>query len=239
MTSKTSLANLSSKESRDNLKNKNQLVLKRQVFSSDDPEKKPLEKSIVISTPGSLKKINVLRPLRSQYTVWFEKKKYFTEMKLDVKKKSLEVRMVSPEKQWNGVKHVSFPRGKGVYCFFSQVVDCVALTGFINEAVKREAGEMYFHLIWEGYPYFMEQYLNIKEEVFTRATFKYDGKTGDGHFRFTLEAGGQSLFLSSGWKLIHQKTLLGCSRLHSIVSGPEIKLNLSRSNERISVSFWH
>ncbi|MCO4792897.1 MAG: hypothetical protein KC493_04245 [Bacteriovoracaceae bacterium] len=176
------------------IKNKNQLILKRQVFSNDDPTKKPLERSIVISNPGKLKSLTVLRPFRSQYTVWFEKQKFFTEMLLDTKNKSLVVKMSSPEKQWNGTKNFPFPKGKGVYCFFSQVIDCASVTGFLNQAIGKQAGEMYFHIIWEGYPYFMEQYINTREEVFSRATLKYDGKTKNGFSRFTLEAGGQSIF---------------------------------------------
>ncbi len=176
------------------IKSKNQAVVKRYVYSNNDPEKRFLEQSVVLSNPGRLKSIFVLRPLKSEYVVWFEKKKYKTEMEIDPKTKSLVVKMSSPEKQWNGTKTVPFPRGKGVYCFFSQVIDCAAITGFISQAVKSQAGEMYFHLIWEGYPYFMEQYINVKEEVFANALLRYDGKTKEGFLRFTLEAGGQNIF---------------------------------------------
>jgi hypothetical protein len=176
------------------LKSKNQAIVKKQIYSEGDPQKKPLEQSVVLSNPGKLKSIHVLRPYKSEYVVWFEKRKYKTEMTLDTKSKSLIVKMTSPERQWNGTKTVSFPKGKGVYCFFSQVIDCAAITGFIAQSVESKAGEMFFHLIWEGYPYFMEQYINVKEEVFTNAVLRYDGKTKEGLLRFTLEAGGQSIF---------------------------------------------
>ena len=176
------------------LKSKNHAVVKRYVYSSDDPEKKFLEQSVVISNPGKLKNIYILRPFKSEYVVWFEKKKYKTEMEIDPKSKSMIVKMSSPESQWNGTKTVPFPQGKGVYCFFSQVIDCAAITGFISQAIKSQAGEMYFHLIWEGYPYFMEQYINVREEVFSNALLRYDGKTNEGLMRFTLEAGGQNIF---------------------------------------------
>jgi hypothetical protein len=176
------------------LKNKNQAIVKRQVYSQGDPQKRPLEQSVVLSNPGKLKSIYVLRPFKSEYVVWFEKKKYKTEMAIDAKSKSMIVKMTSPEKQWNGSKTIPFPKGKGVYCFFSQVIDCAAITGFIAQSVKSQAGEMYFHVIWEGYPYFMEQYINVREEVFSNALLRYDGKTKEGLLRFTLEAGGQSIF---------------------------------------------
>jgi len=176
------------------LKSKNQAVVKRQVYSKDDPQNKTLEQSIVLSNPGKLKNIYVLRPYKSEYTVWFEKKKYKTEMEIDPKSKSMIVKMTSPEKQWNGTKSVRFPSGKGVYCFFTQVIDCAAITGFFAQSVKAQAGEMFFHLIWEGYPYFMEQYINVREEVFSNAVLRYDGKTKEGLLRFTLEAGGQNIF---------------------------------------------
>ena len=69
------------------IKSKNQYITKRQIFSYNS-DRKLLEKSIVISTPGSVKGVNVMRPSISQYTVWFEKKKYFTEMEISPKDKS-------------------------------------------------------------------------------------------------------------------------------------------------------
>ena len=175
------------------IKGKNEFVVKRKVIASDDPSKL-LEKSIVISNPGKYNGVNLLRPKISQYSVWFDKKKYFTEMKISPKEKSLYVKTISPEKQWNGEAQIKFPKMTGVYCFFSQVLDCASFTGFIDEATKRQAGSMRMLIIWEGYPYFQEQYLNIPNEVFTEAVFEYDGKNRNNERRFTLKVAGQQIF---------------------------------------------
>ncbi len=176
-------------------KKTNELILKRKLTSSEKGDKFILEKNIAISTPGILnKKTTILRPKISQYSVWFEKQKYFTEIKIDVLNKSLNVKMVSPEKQWSGEKLVKFPKGTGVYCFFSQLVECIQSTNFINLAIQRENGSMSLHIIWDGYPYFQEQYLNVPNELFTPAKFTYDGLNKSSEKRFSLNIGNQIIF---------------------------------------------
>ena len=176
-------------------KKENSFVVKRRVFVADNPQKE-LEKSIAISETGHLKnKVKVFRPKVSQYSVWFEGKKFFTEMKVDVPGRSLLVKMESPEPQWNGEKRFPFPHGTGLFCFFSQVVECAKTTGFFALATKNDVGQLNFHIIWEGYPYFGEQYLNIPDEPITQAKLVYDGKNEDGERRFSLYFGEQVIFL--------------------------------------------
>lgn len=183
----------------------NQFVVKRKITAQDDPSK-VLEKSIVIATPGKYNGVNLLRPKVSQYTVWFEKKKYFTEMKVLPKEKSVYVKTVSPEKQWNGEAKIKFPKMTGVYCFFSQVLDCAKYSGFINEATKRQAGSMKLVIIWEGYPFFQEQYLNIPDEIFTNASLEYEGKNRVGERRFTLKFQNQQIFYFLGQRNTFKKS---------------------------------
>jgi hypothetical protein len=157
-------------------KKENYLYTKNIVHPENDSKDKILEKSIALSYPGTLKgKLKVLRPARSQYSVWFDGRKYFTEMKVDASSRLLEIKMKSPEKQWQGVKSVSFPKGTGVYCFFTQLVECIKFTGFIKQSSDKGGGVMNFHIIWDGYPYFQEQYLNVPNQVFSMAKFRFDG----------------------------------------------------------------
>jgi hypothetical protein len=162
-------------------------VVKRLVYSKGDQERKELEKSVAISRYGKLKdKLPVLKPEVSQFTVWFESQKYFTEMRLDEKEKALRVKVVSPEPQWNKTELVPLPKGTGVYCFFSQLVECVKATGFFELAVEKDAGQMSFHVIWDGYPFFQEQYLDIPNEVISPVQLNYDGKNGSSERRFSF-----------------------------------------------------
>ena len=54
----------------------------------------------------------------------------------------MQVRLKSPESQWNQDELFKFPEGKGIYCFFSQIIECAAVTGFISEAMKQKSGRM-------------------------------------------------------------------------------------------------
>ncbi len=176
-------------------KDRKHVVSKYRVYSVENGGQKVLEQSIVFSTPGVLKKsIRLLRPERSQYKVWFDAKLYQTETSLDKKSKSLVIEMKSPEKQWNGRRTFPFPGGTGVFCYFTQLVDCVKYTGFIEKAIKAKAGKMPFHVIWDGYPFIQEQYLNINNEPFAAAVLEYDGQTNEKDYRFSLNVSGNVIF---------------------------------------------
>ncbi len=168
-------------------------VVKKQIYDFIKRDKE-LEKSITISETGSLKGIPVLRPKVSQYTVWFEKKKYFVESIFDVKSRSLKFKMNSPESKWTGEKSFKLQDSKRIYCYFSQVYECAKFSGFISKAQKAGAGKMNMYIVWEGYPYIQEQYLNLPQEPFSRATFEFDGVNKNGSKRFTLSLDNQNIF---------------------------------------------
>jgi len=184
------------KRDRGYLKAHNNFVVKKKVHSFNKPNGKILEKSITISTPGTVgkSKLRVLRPKVSQYTVWFDAKKYSTKMTVNLEERSLLVSLKSPEEQWRGSKSYTFPKGTGVYCFYSQLIECARITGFLHQAVKKKGGVMKFHIIWDGYPYFQEQYLNIPSTVFERVSLVYEGENRNGLIRFTLKTDTQVMF---------------------------------------------
>jgi hypothetical protein len=168
---------------------------KKTMLPSSGDKDKALEQSVVFSSVGSLKnKTSILRPKVSQYHVWFEGKKYTTELKLNVAKKAIDVKMTSPEAQWNGVKQVKFQSTKVVPCFFSQVIECAKVMGFISKASDKKRGVMNFVVIWEGYPYLNETFSDFPSELFSKAELEYDGQTKEGDRRFNLRVGGQSIF---------------------------------------------
>jgi hypothetical protein len=176
-------------------KNKKSYVTKYRVYSIEGAGKKNLEQSIVFSVPGLLgNKVRVMRPERSQFKVWFDKQLYQTETIVDTKKKALIVKMDSPEKQWKGEKTFIFPGGNGIFCYFTQLFECVKYTGFIEKAIKAGKGKADFHVLWDGYPYFQEQYLNIENSPFASAEMEYDGKTENGEHRFSVSVSGNAIF---------------------------------------------
>lgn len=176
-------------------KDKKSYVTKYRVYSVSGPGRKILEQSIVFATPGVLSdKVRLMRPHRSQYKVWFDKQLYQTETTVNPKEKSLVVKMESPEKQWSGTKKYVFPGGNGIFCYFTQAFECIKYTGFIDKAIEANAGKVSFHMIWDGFPYFHEQYLNIAPGPFAQAEMEYDGKTKEGEHRFSVSVSGNAIF---------------------------------------------
>lgn len=176
-------------------KSKKSLYSKYEVFSEASGEAKVLEQAVVMATPGYVgKNLPVLRPFQSRYKVWFDGKLYQTETKIDVKNRTLRVAMESPEKQWSGRKDFIFPGGNGIFCYFSQLVECISFTGFIKKAISQKKGKTELTVIWDGYPYIQEQYLNLKNEPFAPAVIEYDGSTKEGDHRFSLNISGSVIF---------------------------------------------
>ena len=167
-------------------------IVKKRIYSQGE-KREVLEQSIAISTPGRLKNVNVLRPQISQHSVWFDKQRYFSELKLDVDSKSIILKMSSPEKEWRGTRKIPFPKGAGAFCFFSMLVECVAATGFIEKAIEKDVGKMNLHVIWDGYPYVQEQYQYLPDEIFSPAEFVFEGDGEGGEKKFSLLAGGQTI----------------------------------------------
>jgi hypothetical protein len=188
-----------------------------------------LEQSIVFSEAGSVKGANILRPKMSQYNVWFDGKKYFSEIKINPKSKSVEVRMVSPENQWNGVKQIKFPSTKAISCFFSQLVECVKISGFLDKIKKNTKAKMSLYVIWEGYPYLNETYSDFPSELFSRATIESDGITKNNEKKFNLNVAGQSIFYSLDENNVFKK-MFWVSQGISMVEKNELK-NIEQSEE--------
>lgn len=178
-------------------KNKNLVVVKQTLLNTEQTNSENvIEEVRSYSTPGVLKKeISILRPTRSIFNVWFDKKKYSSEIKLNTKTHKLDVSVLSPDEKLNGSKQFSLPsKNTGVFCFFSQIIECVNASNFIKTAIDKDAGQMNFHVIWENYPFIQDQYSDLPNEVFAAASFEYEGKNQKGEYKFTLQLPNQAIF---------------------------------------------
>lgn len=197
------------KRKRNFLPKRNNLILKNEVLSKG-VKKKILEKNITISEFGYLnfkgRKSAMLRPVISQHTVWLEGKKYFNQMKVNKSTRSLDVILVTPERKWRGKQSYRFPDSKGLYCFFSQIVECVNSTNFISqsESMKKSA-VMPITIIWDGFPFIQEQYSDIPNEVFTKAKIVYEGKMANGGHRLLLQVANNAIAYQLGKNLEFKK----------------------------------
>lgn len=157
-------------------------------------EGKVSEESIVFSKVGFLgKKLPVLMPQASYFRVWFDRKKYQSDIKV-LDSKSLKVTLKSPESQWNNTKTYQLPSNNGVVCFFTQVVECAKRIGFFDRAIKSKSGSMKFTIVWDGFPYLQEQYGGLESKPFSTASLKYDNKDESGKTRFKLLVDNSIIF---------------------------------------------
>jgi hypothetical protein len=157
-------------------------------------KKNPLEKSVALSEVGALGKLSVLRPKVSQYSVWFEGKKFFSQMKVLPQERKVEIKLESPEPQYQGTYKIDIPKMEGLFCFYTQLLECVAATGFVEKAIAEQRGEAKLYVLWDNYPYFSEQYTDVPKEAITQASLSFDGKTDEGEMRFSFNFGEQNIY---------------------------------------------
>ena len=165
-------------------------VLTRSILSNWKNSGEILEKSVTVSKSGRLRSGEYsLLPEASQFSVWFDKDRYFSQIKIDRKKRQLEILKKSPEKKWNGKEAVKAPSGK-YFCFFSSLPECVIS---LNLLIKSRKGKIPIYLIWDSYPYYKEQYQGITGEVLSLAQFSFANMVEES-LRFELDIGNQIIF---------------------------------------------
>lgn len=171
---------------------KQNLVTRNQLLSTAGSGKRLLEKSVIVSQIGSIKadkkRLKILRPLASEFTVWLEGKKYFSSMRLNPKNKSMQLKVTTPEK---GVQasEVNFPKGK-YFCFFNQIPECLYHNYLLQRAHQEQTRRFDFYLIWDAYPILQEQLSGVGKKLFVPATLKFDGEIKK-TFRYIVEVEGQ------------------------------------------------
>ncbi len=185
---------------------KNKVVTRYQMSLTSDQTKRPLEKSIVVAEKGSVKaggkSILVQRPLMSQYTVWLEGKKHFSQLKTLMNEKSLEIKMDSPDSRWKGIKKVKFPGGIH-FCYFSQLAECLINTGILGKSIGRAHSKTAITVIWDNYPYVLDQLTHVQDSVFARAEVYLDEEEKN-LYRIGVDITGQTIFyhFSKNWELV-------------------------------------
>lgn len=174
---------------------KNKLISRTQISTNHGSALKPLEKSIMVSQLGTVKendkRVQVMRPFASEFTVWLEGKRYSSKMQLDAKNKAMVVDLISPEERWKGKSSILIPKGKQ-FCFFSQIPDCLYHNKFLSKAVDRKGESLHFYVVWDGYPYIQDQFTGVGSKLFAPAIIRFDSSNKDIQ-KFLLEVEGQSI----------------------------------------------
>ncbi len=190
---------------REGKRSKNKIILRTKMLSRTTG--KELESSVVVSRLGSLrdkknKSSQALLPEISQFKVWFEKKEYFSQIKLNRNKRSLEVISKSPEKKWNFKKSYKLPKGRYI-CFFSQLPECMKLQNLLFHAARKKV-ELF--VIWDNFPYHRELYDGLSQEPFVRAELELS-RHDKNEVRYSLDIGNQVIFYHFDKKLRFQKMI--------------------------------
>lgn len=172
---------------------KNSKIALRQTLFLPGNEIAPLEKSVSVASLGFIKtnnsKVRAIRPVASQYSIWFEKKEFFSQFKLNIKKKGLDLYLKSPEKKWQGTQFISLPKSSK-FCWYSQVPECLKK---IAKLERKSRQPIHFFIIWDNFPYNGEQYEGASTEAFSAATVAFDAKV-DKTYRFSVSVNQQLIF---------------------------------------------
>jgi hypothetical protein len=175
---------------------KAKLASRVQVMSSADQKEKLLEKTFAISSIGSVKtrrgRAIAIRPEIAQHTVWLEGKKYFSQMKMNPRKRKIEVIMDSPEAKWKGVRELSIPKGR-IFCFYSQLPECLVASGLLVTSQKFR-NPVYFNLIWDSWPYHQEHFTGLSASAFIKSSVSLELKEKN-VLKYVVEVNGQIINL--------------------------------------------
>ncbi len=163
----------------------NRRIYEHHIFTNSK-ERKLIERVKTISRLGKLRKsnLNILRPQYSFMEVWIDKVQQGAVYKLNPKEASFNV--VVQNEVGLRKEQVVFPKRVGLFCFSSQVVECLRVTGFFKKALKYRNGLARLNVIWEGAYTHYKIYEYYPKEVFTPATFEYVGLSKEGLYKFAL-----------------------------------------------------
>ncbi len=92
------------------------------------------------------------RPVISQIQLWMEGKEFSSQMKLNLKEKSLEIVSTGKSKQ---AQKVMVPIGKEhkLLCFFQQLPECLKMTGMLRKLIENKDQEFEISVVMESYPF--------------------------------------------------------------------------------------
>lgn len=176
--------------------NKGKLATRVQIMAEAGGNERLLEKTFAIASVGSVKsqegRVTAVRPELSQHTVWLDGKKYFSQLKLNPRKRVLEAIMDSPDSKWQGKREIKIPSGR-IFCFYSQLPECLLLSDLLVSADNGRR-RLSFILVWDSWPYHQEHFNGLKASPFASASLVAEGKKKSDK-RYNVEVAGQTLSL--------------------------------------------
>lgn len=149
-----------------------------------------LEKTISVSVLGNRQNHSpTLLPEVSQHQVWFEKKRYFSQIKLNRKHRRLDIVLESPEKKWQGTETHKLP-STNLLCFFQQIPECLKRAEMLFTSKKKQVS---LFVVWEAYPFYSETYEKLSGTPYTKATWRLEKIDKNGR-QYSLNLANQIIF---------------------------------------------
>lgn len=181
------------------LAKKNRVLYQRlDLYTDEFFTEKPVERKLTVGIfsklKGNDKTFNVLKPKFSKYQVWLEGKEYFSKIKIDYKKKKILLSYRDEKKDGIIKKTLKLPKEKGLYCFYSQLIECLKTTKFITKSIEKKAGQANINVIFDGHPILNSFLENINLKLIEKATFNFNGRNEKGVYSFSLNVSDQVLF---------------------------------------------
>ncbi len=194
------------------------LISRNRIFSSSGSE---LETTVAVSLVGtkenkSGRKVISILPEASQFSVWFDKKKYFSQSQLIRDEKKIEFKYQGGDS--SNINKDKYNLNSGTFfCYFSQIPDCLKLQNLLVLSAKKT---IQIYVIWDNFPYNKDQYQGINAEPVTLASLSLD-KYNNNEFKYILDLGNQVIFYTFDKKLEFTKMFWVSQGISMIKQGRE------------------
>jgi hypothetical protein len=138
------------------------------------------------------REINVLRPKISQYSQNRDGVESVSQILLDYEKKKIKFshrdgKTKKTEKQ--SFDMMANAKSNSIFCFYSQIEECIKVTGFLNLTREKKAGAMNFNMIFDADPFLADLSKEKVNTISYSASFEYEKQDDDGGARYVMKFG--------------------------------------------------
>jgi hypothetical protein len=172
---------------------KNKFYLRSTLLTADSSQL--IEKGVTVADLGILtienQKLPALRPFASEFEVWLDGERFLSQSKIDKKTKKI-IYQFEPDFNKKNQQSFTFPSGS-VFCYFSQIPECVRRVDFIRQAIGNKTGTMSLYIVWDSFPYNNEIFGGNLDSPFEIAKFSFVEEV-EGEYKFALETSRYAMF---------------------------------------------
>lgn len=178
------------------------LLTRTTVLTRDGMQE--LEKQVSVSKIGNVKgrrgAVKALLPEAAQFVVWYNKKAYSAQQKVNTKQKTIKVKVKDPDGEKKAYQEFKVPKGS-YFCYFSQIPECLKIQNLLFKAANKS---IQIFVLWDNFPFHTEQYEGVINSPMILATLKLNDHSKD-ELKYALDIGNQMIFYHFDKKLNFDK----------------------------------